>query len=64
MSDAMMQMRCKSEKFTHNFSYQFGAVTVPLVVMVPVDLEVHRGSITFNKIGEDRRALQDVDVVV
>ena len=27
MSDAMMQMRCKSEKFTHIFGYQNGAVT-------------------------------------
>ena len=27
MSDAMMQMSSKSEKFTHIFSYQIGAVT-------------------------------------
>ena len=27
MSDAMMPMRSKSEKFTHIFSYQSGAVT-------------------------------------
>ena len=28
MMDAMMQMRSKSEKFTHIFSYQNGAVTI------------------------------------
>jgi hypothetical protein len=35
-----------------------------LVVVPAIDHKVNRGSVTLNKLGEDRRALQDVDVVI
>jgi hypothetical protein len=34
------------------------------VVVPAIDHKVNWGSMTLNKLGEDRRALQDVDVVV
>ena len=37
---------------------------VSLVVVAPIDLEVHRRSMTFNKLGKDSRAVQYVDVIV
>jgi hypothetical protein len=37
---------------------------VSLVVVPAIDHKVNRGSMTLNKLEEDRRALQDVDVVV
>uniref|UniRef100_M8C790 Alginate lyase 2 domain-containing protein n=1 Tax=Aegilops tauschii TaxID=37682 RepID=M8C790_AEGTA len=38
--------------------------SIPLVVVPPIDLEVHRRRMTFNKFGKDRGALQHVDVII
>ena len=49
MMDAMMQTRSKSEKFTHIFSYQNGAVTKPAgepgVTFGSVKLPFERGNL-------------------
>ena len=52
MSDAMMQMRSKSEKFTHISSYQNGAVTTSKFTKVWKALQ-HPNSMSIFKFGSN-----------